>query len=157
MKDWNWRSCSFYYSWNPARNNWQNKWIIERRVIKRNRHVCKSLLYPSHSLKQNNLYRLYKDEIPSNLSESSGIPILEVGSEDVGIGNSLLSEALLSLDEINSSKCIPIGDGKVKCLICERELKRDSWKRHISSVHSNNRPYSCNMCNTTFKVSKMTP
>ena len=72
--------------------------------------------------------------------------------EEVGIGNSLLSEALLSLDEINSSKCIPIGDGKVKCLICDRELKRDSWKRHISSVHSNNRPYSCNMCNTTFKV-----
>ena len=77
--------------------------------------------------------------------------------EEVGIGNSLLSEALLSLDEINSSKCIPIGDGKVKCLICDRELKRDSWKRHISSVHSNNRPYSCNMCNTTFKVSKNIP
>ena len=74
--------------------------------------------------------------------------------EEVGTGNSLLSEALLSLDEINSSKCIPIGDGKVKCLICDRELKRDSWKRHISSVHSNNRPYSCNMCNTTFKVSE---
>jgi uncharacterized protein YlaI len=72
--------------------------------------------------------------------------------EEVGMGNSLLSEALLSLDEINSSKCIPIGDGKVKCLICDRELKRDSWKRHISSVHSNNRPYSCNMCNTTFKL-----
>ena len=82
------------------------------------------------------------------------MPIVEVGSDDVGMGNSLLSEALLSLDEINSSKCIPIGDGKVKCLICERELKRDSWKRHISSVHSNNRPYSCNMCNTTFKVSQ---
>ena len=77
--------------------------------------------------------------------------------EEVGMGNSLLSEALLSLDEINSSKCIPIGDGKVKCLICDRELKRDSWKRHISSVHSNNRPYSCNMCNTTFKVSKNIP
>ena len=30
--------------------------------------------------------------------------------EEVGTGNSLLSEALLSLDEINSSKCIPIGD-----------------------------------------------
>ena len=74
--------------------------------------------------------------------------------DDTVLGNSLLSEALLSstMDEINTSKCIPIGDGKVKCLICERELKRDSWKRHISSVHSNNRPYSCNLCNTTFKV-----
>ena len=79
--------------------------------------------------------------------------------DDTVLGNSLLSEALLSstLDELNASKCIPIGDGKVKCLICERELKRDSWKRHISSVHSNNRPYSCNMCNTTFKVSKNNP
>ena len=101
------------------------------------------------------IFRLYKDEIPSNLSESSGMVLENV--EEVGMGNSLLSEALLSLDEINSSKCIPIGDGKVKCLICDRELKRDSWKRHISSVHSNNRPYSCNMCNTTFKVSKNIP
>lgn len=97
---------------------------------------------------------MYKDEIPSNLSESSSSGMVLENIEEVGTGNSLLSEALLSLDEINSSKCIPIGDGKVKCLICDRELKRDSWKRHISSVHSNNRPYSCNMCNTTFKVSE---
>ena len=73
-----------------------------------------------------------------------------------------LSDAMLSYSSPASlltithgddmSKCIPIGDGRVKCLICERELKRDSWKRHISSVHSNNRPYQCNLCNTTFKV-----
>ena len=47
FKDWKRRSCSIYYSWNPARNNWQNKWIIERRVIERNRHVWKSLLSKS--------------------------------------------------------------------------------------------------------------
>ena len=63
-----------------------------------------------------------------------------------------LSAALLNTSQEDFSRCLPIGDGRVKCLICERELKRDSWKRHISSVHSNNRPYTCEICHTTFKV-----
>ena len=46
------------------------------------------------------------------------------------LSSNYLSVALLNSPKEDFSKCVPIGDGRVKCLVCDRELKRDSWKRH---------------------------
>ena len=50
---------------------------------------------------------------------------------------------------------IHTNEDKIKCTICEKIIKKASWKRH-KIIHDEDRPFKCNICPKTSKTQKRT-